>query len=108
MTLSVPISDAKSTLSELMREAEVQDVVLLRHGRPTAVAYLHRALPGPAGVPHHRLYDSRHTPASLLLAQGVYPRVVMEVLGHSSFARNMATAQSTTSELPFSGGEGGI
>ena len=44
-----------------------------------------------AGVPHHRLYDSRHTAASLLLAQGVSPRVVMEVLGHSSFALTMDT-----------------
>jgi integrase len=31
-----------------------------------------------------RLHDLRHTCASLLLAQGVPPRVVMEVLGHSS------------------------
>lgn len=30
---------------------------------------------------HHRLYDCRHTAASFLLAQGVAPRVVMEVLG---------------------------
>jgi integrase len=44
-----------------------------------------------AGVPHHRLYDGRHTAASLLLAQGVSPRVVMEVLGHSSFALTMNT-----------------
>ena len=44
-----------------------------------------------AGVPYHRLYDSRHTAATLLLAQGVSPRVVMEVLGHSSFALTMDT-----------------
>ena len=40
---------------------------------------------------HHRLYDCRHTAASFLLAQGVAPRVVMEVLGHSSFALTMDT-----------------
>jgi len=44
-----------------------------------------------AGVGHHRLYDCRHTAASFLLAQGVSPRVVMEVLGHSSFALTMDT-----------------
>ena len=44
-----------------------------------------------AGVAHHRLYDCRHTAASFLLAQGVAPRVVMEVLGHSSFALTMDT-----------------
>jgi integrase len=44
-----------------------------------------------AGVAQRRLYDCRHTAASLLLAQGVSPRVVMETLGHSSFAPTMDT-----------------
>ena len=42
-------------------------------------------------VAHHRLYDCRHTAASLLLAQGVAPRVVMETLGHSSYSLTMDT-----------------
>lgn len=44
-----------------------------------------------AGVEHRRLYDCRHTAASLLLAQGVAPRVVMETLGHSSYALTIET-----------------
>ena len=36
-----------------------------------------------------REYDLRHTCASLLLAQGVPPRVVMDVLGHSQIAITM-------------------
>jgi integrase len=36
-----------------------------------------------AGVRHVRLHDGRHTAATLLLSEGVHPRVVMEVLGHS-------------------------
>ncbi|HMC40341.1 MAG TPA: tyrosine-type recombinase/integrase [Acidimicrobiales bacterium] len=44
-----------------------------------------------AGVEHRRLYDCRHTAASLLLAQGVAPGVVMETLGHSSYALTMET-----------------
>ena len=36
-----------------------------------------------AGVGHVRLHDARHTAATLLLAKGVHPRVVMELLGHS-------------------------
>ncbi len=40
---------------------------------------------------HVRLHDLRHTCASLLLAQGVPPRVVMETLGHSAIAVTMNT-----------------
>ena len=49
------------------------------------------ALQAAAGVPSHRLYHTRHTAASLLLAQGVAPRVVMEVLGHSTYQLTMDT-----------------
>ena len=41
-----------------------------------------RVLEG-AGLRRQRFHDLRHACASLLLAQGVSPRVVMEVLGHS-------------------------
>ena len=44
-----------------------------------------------AGVPHHRLYECRHTAATLLLAQGIAPRVIMETLGHSSYGLTMDT-----------------
>ncbi|MER7586742.1 tyrosine-type recombinase/integrase [Micromonospora sp. NPDC127501] len=36
-----------------------------------------------AGLRQVRLHDLRHTAASVLLAQGVPARVVMEILGHS-------------------------
>ena len=52
-----------------------------------------------AGVPHHQLYDGRHTAASLLLAQNVSPRVGMEVLGHSSFALTMHAYTHVTEPL---------
>ncbi len=38
-----------------------------------------------------RLHDSRHFAASLLLAQGVHPRTVMEILGHSEIGLTMNT-----------------
>jgi integrase len=37
-----------------------------------------------AGLPWLRLHDLRHACATFLLAQGVEPRTVMEVMGHSS------------------------
>ncbi|MGI8999821.1 MAG: tyrosine-type recombinase/integrase [Candidatus Limnocylindria bacterium] len=36
-----------------------------------------------------RFHDLRHGAATLLLAQGVHPRVVMETLGHSTIAVTM-------------------
>lgn len=36
-----------------------------------------------------RFHDLRHSAASLLLAQGVPARVVMETLGHSTIATTM-------------------
>src|SRR5205085_9115769 len=53
---------------------------------------------GHAGLPRMRFHDLRHTAASLLLAQGIHPRVVMEILGHSQF-RDSQNQQLTTIRL---------
>jgi integrase len=45
-----------------------------------------KALLQAAGVRDARLHDARHTAATLLLAQGVDQRVVMEILGHSQLS----------------------
>lgn len=42
-----------------------------------------------AGLDTMRFHDLRHACATLLLAQGVHPRVVMETLGHSQIAVTM-------------------
>jgi len=44
-----------------------------------------------AGVPDIRLYDLRHTSATLALAVGVPPKVVSEQLGHASAAFTLDT-----------------
>lgn len=46
---------------------------------------------GRAGLAGVGLHTLRHTCASLLLAQGVHPRVVMETLGHSGISITMDT-----------------
>ena len=43
------------------------------------------------GLPSMRFHDLRHACASLLLVQGVHPRVVMETLGHSQISLTMDT-----------------
>ena len=48
-----------------------------------------KALLSAAGVPAARLQDARHTAATLLLQQGVAPRVAMQLLGHSQNSMTM-------------------
>ncbi len=52
-----------------------------------------------AGLPQRRFHDLRHSCATLLLVQGVSPRVVMEVLGHSQIALTMNTYTHVLPEL---------
>ena len=44
-----------------------------------------------AELPPMRIHDLRHTTATLLLAQAVHPRVVMETLGHSQISLTLDT-----------------
>ena len=46
-----------------------------------------------------RFYDLRHGCASLLLAEGVHPRVVMETLGHSGIGLTMNTYSHVSAAL---------
>lgn len=39
-----------------------------------------------AGLPRIRFHDLRHTAATLLLGRGVHPKIVSEMLGHSTIA----------------------
>jgi integrase len=57
---------------------------------PNVTHRFQRALKA-AGLPHMRFHDLRHTCATLLLAQGVHPRLAMEILGHSQIAVTMNT-----------------
>lgn len=52
-----------------------------------------------AGLPHQRFHDLRHACASLLLEQGVHPRVVQETLGHSQIGITMDTYSHVVQSL---------
>ena len=58
---------------------------------PRNAARLFQRMRRKAGLPYRRFYDLRHTCATLLLVQGVRPRVVMEILGHSQISLTMNT-----------------
>ena len=63
-------------------------------GRPlhsSDVTHAFQAHLAAAGLPRKRFHDLRHTCASFLLVQGVSPRVVMEILGHSQIALTLNT-----------------
>ncbi len=63
-------------------------------GRPlqgTNVTRTFQQVLAKAGLRRQRFHDLRHSCASLLLAQGVHPRVVMETLGHSQIGLTMNT-----------------
>ena len=49
---------------------------------PRNLERAYREILARAGLHHIRIHDLRHTAATLLLRQGVHPRVVMELLGH--------------------------
>ena len=43
------------------------------------------------GLPHIRFHDLRHTAATLLLMQGIHPKIVSEMLGHSTVSMTLDT-----------------
>jgi integrase len=65
------------------------------HGDPINEEYLvkkhFKPLLREAGLPNIRLYDLRHTSATLALTVGVAPKVVSEQLGHASAAFTLDT-----------------
>jgi integrase len=63
-------------------------------GRPlhgATVTHRFQKLLAAAGLPRQRFHDLRHGCATLLLAQGVSARVVMDVLGHSAITLTLNT-----------------
>jgi integrase len=58
---------------------------------PRNVTRAFKAILGREGLPPIRLHDLRHSCATLLLAQGVSPRVVRETLGHSQVSLTLNT-----------------
>ncbi len=59
--------------------------------RPNTVSRAWANLAVKAGVKVIRLHDARHTHASLLLKQGVHPKIVQERLGHASIQITLDT-----------------
>jgi integrase len=65
--------------------------VVRRQGILQNLAKHFRSIIDLAGVPRLRLYDLRHSAATIALAAGVSPKVVSEQLGHASTAFTLDT-----------------
>ena len=74
---------------------EAHDLVFrTSSGQPINADYLakhFRSILDLAGLPRIRLYDLRHSAATIALAAGVSPKVVSEQLGHASTAFTLDT-----------------
>ena len=56
---------------------------------PDTVSHAFSKIARRAGLRGVRLHDLRHTHASLLLRQGVHPKIVQERLGHASISTTL-------------------
>jgi len=66
---------------------------------PNAITSAWLRLAKRAGLEGIRLHDARHTHASLMLKQGVHPKIVQERLGHSTIAITLDTYSHVTPGL---------
>jgi len=67
--------------------------------RPNTVSRAWTMMAAHAGVKIIRLHDARHTHASLMLKQGVHPKIVQERLGHASIQITLDTYSHVTPGL---------
>jgi integrase len=59
----------------------------------------HHAILKSAGIPRLRFHDLRHSAATLLLAQGVSPKYISQLLGHKQVAFTMQTYMHVIKEV---------
>ena len=103
-TIALPPS-AFLVLNEHRKEKEAEalllgktlsdnELVFCNLGQPIRPDTITRAWPilaAQAGVRVIRLHDARHTHASLMLKQGIHPKIVQERLGHSTISITLDT-----------------
>jgi integrase len=88
--------EVQANLAESGRISVISDLVFTTNqGEPINENYLVKRFFKPilreAGLPDIRLYDLRHTAATVALTLGISPKVVSELLGHASAAFTLDT-----------------
>lgn len=74
--------------------------------RPNTITRAWSMLAARAGVKVIRLHDARHTHASLMLKQGIHPKIVQERLGHASISMTLDTYSHVAPGLQQAAAEG--
>jgi integrase len=96
-TLLKEYQDSQNILRESLGYAKLteSDLVFCQYdGKPllpNTVSHNWIKLARRAGLSNIRLHDARHTHASLMLKQGIHPKIVQERLGHSSIQITLDT-----------------
>ena len=67
--------------------------------KPSSVTHAFKWIARKLGFNGIRFHDLRHTHASLMLAQGVHPKIVSERLGHSTVGITLDTYSHVTPGL---------
>ena len=87
-TLSIGLREYRQRMEAVLGPRSDNDLVFTmedgRPMRPSSVTHAFTRISRRAGLDGFKLHTSRHTHASLLLAQGVHPKIVQERLGHST------------------------
>ena len=74
--------------------------------RPNTVTRAWTMLAAHSGLKVIRLHDARHTHASLMLKQGIHPKIVQERLGHASIQMTLDTYSHVAPGLQQAAAEG--
>ena len=89
-------------LREQQEKACSEIVFANRHGEPLESSSVTDALKialKRAGLPRIRVHDLRHTTATVLLEAGTHPKLVQELLGHSTVALTLNTYSHVTAGM---------
>jgi integrase len=79
--LGIPLTDSDLVFSTLEG----------KRLRPNTITRAWTTLAARAGLKAIRLHDARHTHASIMLKQGIHPKIVQERLGHASIQMTLDT-----------------
>lgn len=78
-------------LEETVKDSDLVFSTLGKPWRPNSITRAWSETVKKVGVKPIRLHDARHTHASLMLKQGIHPKVVQERLGHASIQMTLDT-----------------